>query len=125
MTDLQTRLRDALREEEDERLPVDDVAAMRRVVLASVRTDEERHRAHAWLQPLAVAVTVVAMIAAGIAAGQRFEARPSVDRSSGAAGKEAPAGTGPDRARQLHFSTPGGTRIIWIFNSDLDLKTTP
>jgi hypothetical protein len=31
----------------------------------------------------------------------------------------------PERARQLQFSTPGGTRIIWIFNSDLDLKTTP
>ena len=29
-----------------------------------------------------------------------------------------------DRAetRQLQFATPGGTRIIWVFNSEFDLK---
>jgi hypothetical protein len=124
MTDLRTQLRDALREEEDERLPVDDLATMRRVVLASVRTDQESHRAHAWLQPLAVAATVVAMIAAGIAAGQRFEADQSLGTAPGVR-ESLPANAAPERARQLHFSTPGGTRIIWIFNSDLDLKTTP
>jgi hypothetical protein len=37
----------------------------------------------------------------------------------------APGPQRPERARQLHFSTPGGTRIIWIFNSELDLKTAP
>jgi hypothetical protein len=26
--------------------------------------------------------------------------------------------------RQLQFLTPGGTRIIWVFNSDLNLKAT-
>ena len=26
--------------------------------------------------------------------------------------------------RQLQFDTPGGTRIIWIFNSEFDLKAT-
>jgi hypothetical protein len=124
MTDLRMQIRDALREEEDERLPVDEVAAMRRAVLTSVRTEQDDRGAQWWLQPLAVAATVVGMIAAGITAGQRFEARPVVAGATGA-GEEAPAGTAPEGARQLHFSTPGGTRIIWIFNSDLDLKTTP
>jgi len=26
--------------------------------------------------------------------------------------------------RQLQFLTPGGTRIIWVFNQDLDLKAS-
>jgi hypothetical protein len=124
MTDLRTQLRDALDEHDDERLPVDEVAAMRRTIVASVRTDQEDHRAQSWLQPFAVAATVVGMIAAGIAAGQRFEARPAVTGVTAAGGDDHP-GAAPEGARQLQFSTPGGTRIIWIFNSDLDLKTTP
>ena len=125
MTDLRTRLRDALRDEEDERLPVDDIAAMRRVVVASVRTtDENGRRAVSWFQPLAVAATLVAMIAVGIAIGGRFDAGANVATVPGG-GEGGAAAQKPERARQLQFSTPGGTRIIWIFNSDLDLKTTP
>jgi hypothetical protein len=26
--------------------------------------------------------------------------------------------------RQLHFSTPGGTRIIWVFDADFEVKGT-
>jgi hypothetical protein len=28
----------------------------------------------------------------------------------------------PARQQQLQFSLPGGTRIIWFFNSDLEVK---
>ena len=120
MTDLRTQLRDALGEGECERLPADEAAAMRRLIVASVSARSERSLP--WLQPFAVAATLVAMIALGIAVGHRFD-----DRAGDGAARpdEIPAGGEPDGARQLHFSTPGGTRIIWIFNSDLDLKTTP
>ncbi len=124
MTELRTQICEALREADDERLPVDDVAAMRQLVLASVRTGPEDRRAPSWLQPLAVAATVVGMIAAGIAAGQRFEPRPGTGGTAAGADDD-PADAAPAGGRQLHFSTPGGTRIIWIFNSDLDLTTTP
>jgi hypothetical protein len=124
MTDLRTRLRDALRDEEDERLSVDEAAAMRRVVVAAAR-DGEREPARMWLPPLAVAATLVAMVAIGIAIGQRFDDRPAPAGVSDGTDGDLPARQAPGRARQLHFSTPGGTRIIWIFNSDLDLKTTP
>jgi len=125
MTDLRTRLRDALRDEEDERPSADDIASMRRVVVASVRAaDEKERRAASWVQPLAVAATIVAMIAVGIAIGGRFDA--GTNGATAPRGDErGPAAPGPDRARQFQFSTPGGTRIIWIFNADLDLKTTP
>jgi hypothetical protein len=124
MTDLRTRLRDALRDEEDERLSVDAAAAMRRVVVAAAG-DGDSEPARMWLPPLAVAATLVAMVAIGIAIGQRFDDRPAPAGASDGRDGDLPARQRPDRARQLQFSTPGGTRIIWIFNSELDLKTTP
>jgi hypothetical protein len=122
MTDLRTQIRTAFRDEEDHRLPVDDAAAMRRLVVASVRPLTDGRSAASWFQPLAVAATLVAMIAGGVAIGHRFDDRASIGAIRT---DDLPPGQEPDGARQLHFSTPGGTRIIWIFNSNLDLKTTP
>jgi hypothetical protein len=123
MTDLGTQIRDALREQDDERLPADEVLAIRRVVVASVRAEEGG--TFSWLRPLAVAATVIAMIAAGVTLGERFDARDSAGAGESDATSTHAAVKQAAGARQLHFSTPGGTRIIWIFNSDLDLKTTP
>jgi hypothetical protein len=125
MTDLRIQLRDALRECDEERLSVDDVGALRRVVIASVRSEEGRRPHAAWLQPVTVAATVVAMVAAGMAIGARLEAPVPATDASGNTGAGTPAGGRHPAARQLQFATPGGTRIIWVFNSDLDLKTTP
>ena len=122
MTDLGTRIREAFREEDDERLPVDEVVAMRRVVVAAVRAQTDTARGFSWFRPLALAATVIAMIAAGVTLGERFDDR----MPASVTGSEVPArASAPSGARQLHFATPNGTRIIWIFNSDLDLKTTP
>ena len=123
MTDLRTRLRDALRDGEDERLSPEEAAAMRRLVVVSAR-DAGSEPARTWLPPLAVAATVVAMVGIGVVLGGHFDARPSPPALDGtAAGLSDPQMA--DAGRQLHFSTPSGTRIIWIFNSHLDLKTTP
>jgi hypothetical protein len=125
MTDRRTQIRDALGEHDDERLSVDDVAAMRRVVVASAALVDGPRNAASWFQPLAVAATLVAMIALGIAVGQRFDARAAAVMGTSGVDEGGRVVREPEHARQLHFSTPGGTRIIWIFNSDLDLKTTP
>lgn len=126
MTDLRIQLRDALRARDEERLSVDDADAMRRVVIASVRSEERRRPHAAWVQPVTVAATVVAMVAAGMAIGARLEApMPATSASGNIDAVGAPAGGSHPAARQLQFATPGGTRIIWVFNSDLDLKTTP
>lgn len=123
MTELRTQIRDALRDDEDERLSVDDAVAMRRFVVASVAPVNETGTALSWLQPLAVAATLVAMITVGSTVGHRFDYRAGTPARAGS--HQNPPASEQDGARQLHFSTPGGTRIIWIFNSDLDLKTTP
>jgi len=127
MTDLRTRLRDALGIEEDDendRLSVEEAAAMRRVIVAAARVGRVEP-ARMWRLPLAVAATLVAMVGIGIAIGQHFDARPANLDSPDSSTGDSPARQMPAGARQLQFSTPGGTRIIWIFNSDLDLKTTP
>ncbi len=121
MTDLRTQIRDALGEHDDERLSVDEVASMRRVVVASAALGNEPGTIASWFPPLAVAATLVAMMVLGAAIGQRFDARATVVMGA----SDSDVVREPERARQLQFSTPGGTRIIWIFNSDLDLKTTP
>ena len=125
MTDLRMQIRDALAEHDGERLSVDEAAAMRRIVVACAALGDEPRKLAAWFQPLAMAATLVAMMVLGIAVGQRFDSRAATVMGTAAVDGGGRAGGDPQRARQLQFATPGGTRIIWILNSDLDLKTTP
>ena len=97
-------------------LPPEDVEAMRRIVVAAAVDAAPEVM---WRRPLALAATVLLMIGVGATAGRRFEARPPAAVSPA----EAIRPTGGEQL-QLQFATPGGTRIIWVFNSDLDLKAT-
>jgi hypothetical protein len=119
MTD--THWRDLLRTADaagETALSPEAAASIRRSVVAAV--DREPAWAPAWPRAWAVAATIVLMIAAGVGAGRRLP--PGEPVASNAAHAWQPAA----ERRQLHFSTPGGTRIIWVFNSELELKgTTP
>jgi hypothetical protein len=97
-----------------EPLAPEDVLAMRRTVVAAVRDGSSGRLRRRYL---AIAATVVLTIGAGVAVGRRFETR----EPAAAAPAEA---VRPARVEQLQlqFATPGGTRIIWVFNSDLELK---
>jgi hypothetical protein len=97
------------------RLEPQEVDAIRRAAVAAAR--EPRAPSAGWYQPLAMAAIIVLMIGAGVLAGRRVEVQPR--GPSAAAIPEDPA-----EQRQLQFSTPGGTRIIWVFNPELDLKET-
>jgi hypothetical protein len=88
---------------------------MRRAML---RASEEARQVVAWWpQPLAVAALVALMLAVGITAGSKL---PPGDPAPSLAALDVEAP--PAELRQLQFSTPGGTRIIWVFNSELQLK---
>jgi hypothetical protein len=125
MTDWRTHLRSAV-EAGDDRLSADAARAMRRVVVAAARAEAgNQARVSSWKRPVALAATIILMIAVGITAGRRFdfslpEQAGIADGVTDGAAVEHPA----QPSRQLQFSTPGGTRIIWVFNSDLDLKAT-
>jgi hypothetical protein len=125
MTDWRTRLRDEIDPASAERLTPEAARAMRRAVVAVARAHAREDASFPLKRALALAATVVLMIAAGISAGRRTDPavleRPAPARSI----PSAPARDArPAANRQLQFSTPGGTRIIWIFNSDLNLKAT-
>ena len=64
-----------------------------------------------WLRPIAVATVLAACLVAAVGLGLRINERQPV----------APAPVNQQTTRQLQFSTPGGTRIIWTFHQDLDL----
>lgn len=100
---------------------------MRRVVLATAATTAPEPKGWPWTRPMFIAATVVAMIAVGIAAVRRFDLSvapetPSTMRADMSLSASADGVVVPNR--QLQFLTPGGTRIIWVFNSEFDLKAT-
>jgi hypothetical protein len=98
-------------------LSAGDVQEMRRVVVAAAATPAA---APAWWgHSLAVAALIAVMIGAGLVAGRRAADR---ERLIAPIAVEAPAPEG--ERRQLQFSTPGGTRIIWVFDSEFQLKET-
>jgi hypothetical protein len=100
----------------DARLEACDADAIRRAAIAAAR--EPRPAPLRWQQPLAMAALIVLMIGTGVVAGRRAAVR---DTSTGPA---VTMPVGSPQQQQLQFSTPGGTRIIWVFNSEFDLKET-
>jgi len=134
MTDWRTVMRDVVEQDAQDSLSTDAAQEMRRVVMAAAANQVTERSKSSWmLRPVFVAATAVAIIAVGVAAGLRRDL--SIDSKQAGSGITSPAvigqpGSVSDAAsagepnRQLQFLTPGGTRIIWVFNSDLDLKAT-
>ena len=114
MKDLKTVLREGDPAAADEGLSPEQVHALRRAMLnASRQPDVVRTP---WQRPLAVAAMVALTIGAGVFTGQRL--------ATSDAALDAPAATPAEGRRQLQFSTPGGTRIIWVFDPDFTMKET-
>jgi len=106
MTWLKRMLRDADPLAHEPPLSQADVQRMRRVVLTGVQTSPSREtlrHSAAW------AVAAAAIVATAVGAG----------RWSDAIHRQTPAQTSETSEavpRQLQFATPGGTRVIWVFN---------
>ena len=119
MMNIGDALRDADPLRDDPGLLPDDVRSMRHLVVETARRDG---RAPAfWLQPVAVAAVVVTMIAVGVTTGRRL---PPVSSGPPQHSRAVQALDRNDEPRQLQFATPGGTRIIWIFDPEFSLKET-
>ena len=99
------------------RLAPHDAEAIRRAAVAAARQPVARQME--WQRPLAMAAILILMIGSGVVAGRWVAVRDSA---------LSPAVVdSPDSAaepRQLQFATPGGTRIIWVFNPEFALKET-
>jgi hypothetical protein len=118
MIDIRSPLKEGDPVRNEPELSSDDIQRMRRVVLA-----ESTNPTGWWPRPVLVATTIAVTLAAGIALGRRLPDPAAGTVSDGGAPAplietESPA---RGRVRQLQFSTRGGTRVIWIFNSDFTL----
>jgi len=120
MIDWRTLLRDVNAREDEEQLSADEAESIRRAVLAVASTAAPEPNVWPWMRPMMVAATATAVIVAGVIAGRRFDV--SAPASPAVQGAQTVQAAVPNR--QLQFLTPGGTRIIWVFNSELDLKAT-
>jgi hypothetical protein len=122
MTDLTTLLRDADPLREDEGLSPADAQAIRRRMLAAVQPSSLA--IPAWQRPLAVTAVVALMVVIGVATGRRMTDEEQIPASSPQTASMVPAGgsSAGSEMRQLQFATPGGTRIIWIFDQNFRLQ---
>lgn len=88
--------------------------SMRRAMLTAL---DAPGRAPLWSpHPLAIAATVALTLTAGVVVGRRLP--PPRDGRDAPALARAGGATFAGGRRQLQFATPGGTRVIWVFNPD-------
>ena len=110
MTDIRDRLRDADPLLIDPGLSRDDVASMRRAVMREAAQAPQRETGLHWKKMLPLAAAVAVIAGAGIDAARRTSRQAPLPAA--AVASPVTAGT----KTQVHFSTPGGTRIIWTID---------
>lgn len=115
MIDWRIALRDAWRDDEADGFSARDRLIMRRVVVESVPAERDEDISFLWRRPLAVGAVLALMVASGLIVGRRMVA---VDEHAGVI-QDLP---GAGERRQIQFSTPGGTRIIWTIDPDFRLS---
>ena len=106
MTDIRKLLLDADPLRDETRLSPADVDAIRQAMIAAATAPHRRHFV-AWLPLVAAAVVVTAMALA-----------VTMNRAAARSMELKAADQAPDAAetRQVQFATPGGTRVIWVFD---------
>ena len=121
MIDLSTLLKEADPLVREESLSPEDAQRLRREILAAL-PDREVNRT-LWRLPLALAAAAGMVMTVITFAGHRGGSVGSVDDLSAAAAALTDGGSsGAPATRQLQFATPGGTRLIWIFDEKLRLQ---
>ena len=128
MNDWKSRLRDG-DPGQDAVMPAADVQRMRRVVVAAAG-DAAARRSLAWPRAFVVTATLLFFVCASVLAALQRVTRDvndpltaKVRQPSDVSATEIDGGNEGAR-QQLHFMTPGGTRIIWVFDSQFEVKGT-
>jgi len=126
MTDWRDRLRDA-DGALDREFDTDAAQRLRRSVLVSARAGTSTART--WSRAFAATAAALTLVCAGLLTalqgGDLPDAAegPAADATASALAAASGDVPVPER-QQLHFSTPGGTRIIWVFDSGFEVKGT-
>jgi hypothetical protein len=128
MNDWRTRLRDADAGRQHD-TSADDVRRVRNAVLAAAHQSSPARTIPAWRRPLVIATAVFVMVGASAATVTQLTRGKSVSTElpNATAGAGANAGEEPNTPvdrQQLQFATPGGTRIVWVFDPSFEVKGT-
>ena len=95
-----------------------DADRMRRVVVAAAGAERE---IAFWPRPMFVAATLAATLLVGIIGGSRLPRSETTRHAITTANRTDAAPTLQiAERRQLQFATPGGTRIIWVFDPEFN-----
>jgi hypothetical protein len=121
MKSLRTLLREADPVEREPALTPGEIGRMRRRVLDAGRMA----RSGGWGPRLAVATAVVLVLALAGATGKQWrpDLQPARAPQPGHVDPirdDVAAMPAIDARRQLQFATPGGTRVVWVFDSTFD-----
>jgi hypothetical protein len=122
-----TTWKDLLREADEalaRELSPEESRRLKRTVLAAASTAAHTRR---WSLPFALtAGSLTAAAAALVLTTVLTSPGPQAPDGTRAGVGQQPIVEGPqgESPRQLHFSTPGGTRIIWVFDADFEVKGT-
>jgi hypothetical protein len=126
MNDWQSRLREADPGSAAVLSPA-DVQRIRTVVMSAASEPRARERI-VWPRAFVVTATVLFMVCASMLAVLQRTTRDVVERlapeTAAASEAQEPAESDDVERQQLHFRTPGGTRIIWVFDSQFEAKGT-
>jgi hypothetical protein len=125
MTDWRIRLRDADRALGSDVQP-ETAQQMRRAVLAAVPAEPRVVRI--WSRTFAATAAALTLVCVGLLTtlqgGKLADDRAARIEPTDAALVAATDDTPSTAPQQLHFSTPGGTRIIWVFDPGFEVKGT-
>jgi hypothetical protein len=113
MKDFRTLLRDADPVAREGGLEPEAVSRMRGAVVAAARAADRRSALVS--RQLAMAACLTAMVVTGVMAARRV---PDAASRAGA----GPVPPLADQRTQVHFSTPGGTRIVWTLDPGFQLR---
>jgi hypothetical protein len=93
----------------------DEIEWMRHLVVAS----EGRTPRTSWSMRVAYASAFAAVI--GVSGWLNYETTREAQPTS-AANNAGSLPTARSERRQLQFATPGGTRVIWVFDSNFEMR---
>lgn len=120
--------KDRLREADEalaRELSAEETQRLKRTVLAAVPAGA---RARGWSWPFALTAgsltaAAAALVMTTVLTSSGSQTTAAIER---AVAEDDPADSQPTESgrRQLQFATPGGTRIIWVFDSDFEVKGT-
>jgi hypothetical protein len=117
MTDIKQLLQDADPVRSEEPLSPAEARVLRTAMLEAAATAPKR-AGSIWYRPLAVATIAIVLIGISGATGDRAWKQTSSEPHV----PDPVQGGGSSERRQIQFSTPGGTRIIWILDPGFSVQ---